>query len=291
MKSKVVVASLLAIMMIVTVMPMIGSDDTEALTGNSNLSLNASSVIVYTDVLETDHSFTFTVSGVPDNTPESSIIWILNDLDDGDDLVSFSASNDEVYTTTGSTATVYGVIEGTVEVEVYIENTTTYYASAVVVVFDSPGTSATEFNFYFRIYIPAGTNVPMSTYLQNFQCPAGKTLSDFTTGFWVNIKQSDLPTGTTFNAINALKWYANQNNWQLSESGGWINTFLGLGTYTEDYDTWTYWAQYHACSGDTDWTFNSVGLGYASTQEYSYIGMIFWPSPSSGDMPPFPGLV
>ena len=62
---------------------------------------------------------------------------------------------------------------------------------------------------------------------------------------------------------------------------------MGRGTYASG-TTYDYWAQYHNATCSGSWDFNNVTLEYITTQDHSYIGMIFWGSPNSSTMPPFP---
>lgn len=49
-----------------------------------------------------------------------------------------------------------------------------------------------------------------------------------------------------------------------------------------------YWAQYHNATCSGSWAFNNETLEFITTQDHSYIGMIFWGSPNSSSTPPFP---
>lgn len=276
--------------MIACVVPFV-SEDSKALTGNSNLSLDTSSVVLYVDTSSSPNSYTFTVSGVPTDQT-SNVAWRLNDLDDGTSIVTLSSS--------GTSATVTAASVGTVEIEAYVTGTTDYYASAVIVVFQNQGKAADEFHFYFQIdsdayaYLLNNSTISSTTLI----LPSGRTLSDFNTGFWVTVTQTQTGyTDSEFNALTAVKWYFAQNGWNNDiGSYGWISTLLGLGTYegetVTDEDgnestTYYYWAQYHGTN--SGWAFNNTTLQYITTQEYEFIGLIFWGSPNADTMPAWPG--
>lgn len=292
MDRQTVFAVAVALLMAAALIPFGMAGDSDSLTPNSNLELNEPTTVIYV-AAGANHSTTYSVKTgtIPTGFSGSDVVWTLNDLDDGN-CVSFSDSAD-VFTTTGGSVTVYGKTVGSVELVAQITGsglTEPYVASVVVVVFSSPTANATEFHFFFKID-PAGY-----AYAQqqgaSVTLPAGKTMADFNNGFWVTVKQSDV-TGD-FNALSALQWYLTQNNWSHDiASSGWINHLLGLSTYAGPGSTYHYWAQYHAepASGNPGgtWAFNNTTLYYITSVDSSYIGLIFWGSPSSDDSPTFPG--
>lgn len=292
MDRQTVFAVAVALLMAAALIPFGMAGDSDSLTPNSNLQLNEPTTVIYV-AAGANHSTTYSVkeSTIPSGYSGSNVNWSLNDLDDGN-CVSFSDS-ENIYTATGGSVTVYGKTVGSVELVAQITGsglTEPYVASVVVVVFSSPTANATEFHFFFKID-PAGY-----AYAQqqgaSVTLPAGKTMADFNNGFWVTVKQSDV-TGN-FNALSALQWYLSTNQWSHSiGSSGWINQLLGLGTYAGTDSTYYYWAQYHAepASGNPGgtWAFNNTTLYYITSVDSSYIGLIFWGSPSSDDSPTFPG--
>ncbi|MDC7951032.1 hypothetical protein PAA26_02970 [Methanomassiliicoccaceae archaeon COG_1] len=286
-----ILPGLVAIIMVTCAFPFMASEDSDALTGNSNLSLDKSSAVIYVTGGDNSATFSLDSSTVPSGTSASRLRWKLNDIGDGNNLVSFSPTNGNTYTTTGYQATVYSKTgTGSIEVEVYIAGTTNYYASAVIVVFQSPGTPAETFHFFFQIKEDAYTHVQANN-SANVNLPSGYTMAQFYTGFWVSVTKAQAdPNNNGFTALSALQWYLTTNGWSNSfGSYGWINQLLGLGTYSGDGGVWYYWAQYHAVGNG--WAFNNTTLGFITTVDQSYIGMIFWGSPDANTMPtPFPGI-
>lgn len=278
-RKNVVFAGLVAVLMIACIVPFTFSEDSDALTGNSNLSLNTSTIVLYADNTSSAHTYTFTVSGVP-SAMEGNVVWTLNDLDDGTDLVTLSS-------TTGLSTTVTAVSTGSVEIEAYISGTTDYYASAVIVVFQSEGTATDDFWFFFQIDASAYAVATGETFKSsNFPSVGGKTIDE---GYWVHVLQSSTGlSDSDFNALSALKWYADSNSWENDFGNyGWIQTFLGLGTYSGDDGVWYYWAQYHGTN--SGWAFNNTTLQYITTEDSKFLGLIFWGSPSADDSPAWPG--
>lgn len=261
------------------------SEDSEALTGNSNLSLDTSSVVLYVDTSSSPNSYTFTVSGVPTDQT-SNVAWR---LDDGTSIVTLSSS--------GTSATVTAASVGTVEIEAYVTGTTDYYASAVIVVLQSQGDAADEFYFYFKIDSAALTYAQSQS--ATLSLPDGYSLSQFNTGFWVCVTQETTKlSDSKFNALSALQWFLDKESWSNSIGNyGWIDNLLGLSTYTgeDHYDadgnytgtTYYYWAQYHGTN--SGWAFNNTTLPYITTDDSRYIGLIFWGSPDANTMPSWPG--
>ena len=296
MKSKMIMASLLAIVMVVAVMPMVVSEDTEALTGNSNISLNAQHVNLYTDS-PTQSSFVFTVDLTNSTSQSTTVHWSTNVIGTPTATVHLSAD-------TGNSITVTGTGAGTIEIVATVDSQN--YASAVVAV-QTGYAPATEFNFFIKIDTAA------SAYTSTLIVPSNVTLSDLNTGFWLTVTAEDVEDmygpNAAFNALNAFKCamdlqneavddlhLANPVYWNYSVSNyGWFNSFLGLGSYPGDNGYWIYWAQYHgvedANTGVWGWEFNNYGFYDITTEDYTYIGMIFWPSPPSMAVPtPFPAL-
>jgi hypothetical protein len=298
-------SGLVAVIMVTCVVPFMVSEDSDALIHNSNMALNSDRAIIYVNS-STDHSFTFSAQ-VTDNVflSEDSIKWKLNDLDDGDDLVSF---NDTVptYTASGTTVTVYakqlptGKDCGSIELEAYLQGDEVHHhATAVIVVLNSPSTPATEFHFWFNVYNDPTTQGYVQTYgnsTVNSSSP-----DNWTNGFWVTVTAEEVleehPTWA-FNAKTALDYAVeNHSGWVITYFDyGWINTFMGLGTYGHDiYEggqyvstTYYYWAQYHCDAGDGTWAFNNTTLEFITSQDQSYIGMVFWGSPSATALPNLP---
>ncbi len=292
MKKRMFFAVMVAIMMVAMTVSFNASDDNDALTPSSNLELNEGTTVIYV-ASGTNHSTTYSVktSTIPDGYSGADVSWRLADLDDGN-CISFS-DTDGVFIATGGSVTVYGRSVGSVELIAEIVDgdlEDDYIVSVVVVVFSSPTANATEFHFFFQID-PAGY-----AYAQGqgatVALPSGKTMADFNAGFWVTVNQSSV--GGTFNALTALQWYLDQNDWNNDiASSGWIQSLLNLGTYSASGGVYYYWAQYHAVpdtSGDGGhWAFNNTTLSYITSVDSSYIGLIFWGSPSSSSMPDFPG--
>ena len=265
-------ASLVAIFVIVAAVPFVDNDGSDALTGNNGLSLDKNDAILYVS----GGTNTTTFSVVTDPLPATgSIVWSLVNLDDGLNVVSLTANAD-------GTATVSAQNPGSIEIKASLG--TDYYASAVIVVFQSPGTPATVFHYYIQVY-----GDQYDTYTPDINNEY--TSQQIKNGFWIEVKQSDTNIGINdFNAFTALQWYCQGHHWDFdASSSGWINSFLGLGTYNSG-DNWVYWAQYHVNSTCTAWEFNNTTLGYISTVDSSYIGLIFWESTSSSDKPTFNGM-
>lgn len=275
--------------MISAAAPFVASDDSDALVKAQNMSLDFDSAILYVASGD-NHAFTFTASFTDDSV--NVISWKLNDLDDGLDVVSFS-DTDTVTTAVGNSVTVYGKKVGSIEVEAYVEgNESNYCVSAVVLVREAPTAPATEFYFWFQIY---GDDALL--YVTEDGIPTlCANMYTWAKGFWVKVTQSEVlephrlnPT-TEFNAKTALEYIVEiSSGWQVDFSKyGWIETFMGLGTYPYD-SAYYYWAQYHLGSDGT-WEFNNSTLGFVDTQDHTYIGLIFWRSPGASTMPPSPSL-
>lgn len=293
-RTAILFSGLVAILMVTCTVPFMASEDSDALTGNSHISLNYDSAVIY--VSGTGHSFTFTVdlANAPTGTTGSNVVWTLNTIGTPTAQVSFSAYNQSAITTTGVSATVYAVSTGSIEVVATLNNATGYYASAVVVVKQSASASADEFNFYFQIdrsaynYVVANCQ-NMNGTTPDAVLPNNIQMNAFNTGFWVKVKQCD--TGLSdadFNAQSALMYYLNTNSWSKDIGAyGWINSLLGLESYmgpaVDGGNIWYYWAQYTLTN--TGWTFNNTTMEFITEQGSSYIGLIFWGSPPSMAVP------
>lgn len=298
-KLAIMLSGLVAVIMVTCAVPFMVSEDSDALIHNSNMVLNSDRAIIYVNS-STDHSFTFSAQ-VTDNVflSEDRIKWKLNDLDDGDDLVSFDDTV-PTYTASGTTVTVYaeqlptGKDCGSIELEAYLQgDEVNHHATAVIVVLNSPSTPATEFHFWFQVADDDTTTGYVNTYGNT---TINDDIDEWNEGFWVTVTSSQVVG--TFNAKTALDYaVSHHSGWAISYSNyGWIDTFMGLGTYGHDiYEgeqyvstTYYYWAQYHCDAGDGTWAFNNTTLEFITTQDQSYIGMVFWGSPSSSALPPLP---
>lgn len=290
--------------MVTCVVPFMASEDSDALTGNNHLSLDYDSAIIY--VTGTGHSFTFTVdlTNAPAGTTANDVTWTLNTIGTPAATVSFDGDDDEVDTISDViSATVYGVSAGSIEVVATLDTDSDYYASAVVVVKQSAQTRADEFHFYFKIDSAAYTYVHNNCLnwdntQPTLDLPVDYVDTQFYNGFWVTVEQSS--TGLSnddFNALSALQWYLDSNEWPNDFGAyGWINSFLGLESYqgpayydnNNNYvgDYWYYWAQYTLTN--SGWTFNNTTLDFITEEGSSYIGLIFWPSPPTMDVPSDP---
>ena len=277
MKSNVILTGLVAILMVACVVPFATSDDSDAKVGNTaDMSLNIDSYVLY--IVGTPNSVDLSVSTMPSSASLSNVNWYLNDLDDGIDCVSLDVNAD--YSATVTAVDLDGANVKTVEVVAELGNS---HASAIIVVYPSPSTTATSFHYYVKIdqsAIPAGVSPQTTGFTDNH------TISDFYNGFWIEVKQSQF-NGTDWNAMTAFQWYCNTYGWNCSASGGWISTILNLGTYSGDNGVWNYWAQYHAVGNS--WAFNNTTMNYMTSMSDSYIGLIFWGSPDANTMPDFPG--
>ena len=306
-RKTVIISGLVAVLMVTCAVPFMASEDSDALTWNSNLNLNVTSAVIYVDANSADHTFTFTVVDAPAGTQANDIHWHFEDLEDGLNIAHFTGL--DPYQTTGFSATVYansvatGKTASSIEVVAYIDST--HYASAVVVVYPSESTTTTVFHYYFKVDQTAITYLLLNediTYDDLAFDPPGE--SEIYAGFWVTVALEDTELDASdFNALSALEWYLTEEGWDNDiGSYGWINTLLGLGSYQgpDHYDnqnnyigsTWYYWAQYHATGNGTSatWVFNNTTLEFITTVEESYIGLIFWGSPDANTVPtPFPG--
>ena len=291
-KTTILLSGLVAILMVTCAVPFMASEDSDALTQDSNMALNSDRAVIYV-TSGSDHSFTFTAATTDGNT--GSIAWKLNDIGDGSNNVSFDDST-STYTASGSSATVYGKVAGSIEVEAYVVgDEANHCASAVVVVYPSPSTTTSVFHFFFQIDSTAYNYLVQEELIDTPDgeaiLPSGYNMSQFNTGFWITVDNS-VAQLSTFNALTALQWYLTTNGWDNTFSNyGWIEDLLGLSSYPGDGGVWYYWAQYHATGNgtDADWAFNNTTLEFITTAGESYIGMIFWGSPNASSMPDFPG--
>lgn len=293
-RTAILFSGLVAILMVTCAVPFMASEDSDALTGNSHISLNYDSAVIY--VSGTDNSFTFTadLTNAPAGTTGSNVVWTLNTIGTPAAQVSYDEDAVNVYTTVGSSATVYAVSTGSIEVVATLNNATGYYASAVVVVKQSASAPADEFNFFFQIdssaysYVVANCQNWDGT-TPNAVLPNNIQMSAFNTGFWVKVTQAQTTlSDDDFNAQSALEWYLTQNNWANDIGAyGWINSLLGLESYmgpaVNGGNIWYYWAQYTLTN--TGWTFNNTTMEFITEQGSSYIGLIFWGSPPSMAVP------
>lgn len=291
-KTTILLSGLVAVLMVTCAVPFMASEDSDALIHDSNMALNSDRAVIYV-TSGSDHSFTFTAATTDGNT--GSIAWKLNDIGDGSNNVSFDDST-STYTASGSSATVYGKVAGSIEVEAYVVgDEANHCASAVVVVYPSPSTTTSVFHFFFQIDPAAYTYVYNASLIETESgeaiLPSGYSMSDFNTGFWVTVDNS-VAQLTTFNALTAIQWYMTTNGWDNTFSNyGWIEDLLGLSSYSGNGGVWYYWAQYHATGNGSSatWAFNNTTLEFITTAGESYIGMIFWGSPNANTMPAFPG--
>lgn len=290
-KASILLSGLVAILMVTCAIPFMASEDSDALTGNSpGMALNKDRAVIYTTGTPT--SVDLWIASTPTGVSPSCAAWTLKDLDDGTTFVSLTNNNDETYTVAAGTLPQNKTV-ATVEVVVTITvGNTTYTASAIIVVYLSASTPATSFHYYFKIDSTAYNYLVDNYIISGATLPSGRTMSDFNTGFWVTVTQTQTGlSDANFNALTALQWYFAQNGWSNHFSNyGWIEDLLGLESYPGSGGVWYYWAQYHAVSGSPDgWAFNNTTLEFITTAGESYIGMIFWGSPDANSMPSFPG--
>lgn len=318
MNSKMIFAGLVAVLMVACTVPFFASEETDALTGHgTHMSLNTDRVSLFLQDGQTSAQFTVTVDSYPTGMSDSNLKWKLNDLNDGN-CVSFDSAG-VTFTASGTNiVTVYAQSTGTVEIEVYFEDDTHQildYDSAVIYVRTSPGTQATEYNFFFQIYDTTDVNRPESVYHNNVSTYVSNNLIDlptgyvydttdtsttstnnFAVGFWKNVTFAEMHAADStftldqFTALAALQYLLDvdgSNEWGLYTSfGGWIDSFLGLSYDVPDSTTFIYWAQYHAV-GD-HWEFNNSTLDYVFNEDSCDIGLIFCASLSASYTPPFP---
>lgn len=277
MNVKVVVA-LTALLMVSMAFAISIDDESSALVGDNVLDFEKDSAILYLSNGSNTTTFSVKDGTIPAGYSASQITWHLNNLDDGAQLVSFDPDGTQFTASGTSTVAVYAKALGSIEIVAEIPGTD-YHASGVIVVFQSPGTQATEFNFFIKVD-------PSTGHVPDYDSSYG----NINTGFWITVRQSDTDIALSdFTAFTALQWYCSDNDWDFNASSyGWINTFLGLGTYEGTNGSWIYWAQYHF--DGSKWAFNNTTLNYISTVDSSYIALVFWESPSSDDKPDLPGI-
>ena len=309
MKGKITIllSGLVAILMVTCAVPFMASEDSDALIGNTTgMSLNTNSAVLYEE--DGTSSIQLSISQYISGDNPSTANWYLHDIDDGTDFVDLSVD-------TGSSTTVsvigldFGVEVASVEVVASINvvdgnnqpvidpdthQQVKHTASAVIVVYPSPSTTANVFHYYFKIdssaidYLIESEQIDEDTVLEP-SLPSGY---DIYSGFWVTVTQAQTElSDANFNALTALQWYFTQNGWSNHFGNyGWIEDLLGLESYPGNGGVWYYWAQYHAVSGTPNaWAFNNTTLEFITTVGESYIGMIFWGSPDANTMPSFPG--
>ncbi len=278
MKAKIL-SVLVATIMFATAFAIVVDDESVALVHDNVLDLESDSAIVYLSGGSNTAQFTVKADTIPANYSSSDISWYLNNLDDGAQLVSFDSAGTQFTASGVSTVTVYGKALGSIEIVAEIVGTE-YHASGVIVVFQTPGTQATEFHFMIKVDQNAGY-VP--TLPDNFP-------GDIYEGVQIDVLQSSYTGTSDFTAFTALQWYCQNHGWDFdATSSGWINTFLGLGTYQGTNGSWIYWAQYHY-GADGKLVFNNTTLDYITTVDSSYIALVFWESSSSSSMPDVPSI-
>lgn len=299
-KASILLSGLVAILMVTCAVPFMASEDSDALIGNTTgMSLNTNSAVLYEE--DGTSSIQLSISQYISGDNPSTANWYLHDIDDGTDFVDLSVD-------TGSSTTVSvigldsGVEVASVEVVASINvvdgnnqpvldpitnEQVKHTASAVIVVYPSPSTTATTFHYYFKIdadaidYLINDNQITSSTLdLPTF--PQGCDIYD---GFWVTVTKTQTGlSDANFNALTALQWYLNYYGWSNHFGNyGWIQDLLGLDSYSGDGGVWYYWAQYHLTNDG--WEFNNTTLQYITDVDSAYIGMIFWGSPSAEDMP------
>ena len=284
--------------MVTCAVPFMASEDSDALIGNTTgMSLNTNSAVLY--LTGGDSSIVLEVTQMITGDDEEDVYWDLNDLDDGTSFVSLVDNQNGTYTVTAlsipnnqtvASVEVYACVDvvdgnGDPVIDPDTHEQVKHTASAVIVVYPSPSTTTSVFHFYFKIdseaidYLLNEGQITSST-LDLPTLPEGY---DIYNGFWVTVDNS-VANLSTFNALTAIQWYFTQNGWSNHFGDyGWIEDLLGLGSYSGEEGVWYYWAQYHLTNDG--WEFNNTTLEFITTVEESYIGMIFWGSPSAEDMP------
>lgn len=300
--------------MVTCVVPIMASEDSDALVGTTpGMSLNTNSAVLY--LTGGDSSIDLEVTQMITGDDEEDVYWGLNDLDDGTSFVSLVDNQNGTYTVTAlsipnnqrvASVEVYACVDvvdgnGDPVIDPTTQEQVKHTASAVIVVYPSPTTTATTFHYFFKIdesaidYLVEDEQIDYETLI----LPDLSDDCDIFEGFWITVTyNNDMGmTASQFNALSALQWYLDENDWE-NDFGyyGWINTLLGLGSYmgpaNGDGNVWYYWAQYHATGNGSSatWVFNNTTLEFITTAEESYIGMIFWGSPDANTVPaPFPG--
>ena len=283
---KAITALLITAMFMAMVTPVTVTDESSALTDDNVLSLNSKDCLIYCNST-TDNSFVFTVSNIPDGYTASNITWSFNNIGDGIGIASFSPDS-SVSTVSGTaTVTVYAEAEGSVEVLAKI-NGTELVASAVAVVFQNAGVTATEFHYFIQF----DSTLPDS-YLSQMTDLSTSEINKIIAGAWYTVSSTEVVGA--FNAWTAFEKLCSREGWELNgSSNGWINTFHNLSTYPGEDGSYIYWAQYHRVSNSDSsgysWAFNNTTMSYMTSVDQSYIGLFFWASPSSGDVPTYPGF-
>ena len=294
---KIIISGLAAILMVACMVPVSVSEDSEALIGNSpDMSLDIDSAVIY--VTGTPTSVVLTIDEVPDGYSASVANWTRHNIGDGIDCVSLSPSSGSSITVSSETLGNASVKSVEVVATIMVLNPDTmvsepHTASAIIVVYPSPSTTATTFHYYLKVdtsAIPSGVT-PQTTY--NSNCPI--TYNNITNGIWIEVKQSDYTGLSPWNAMSAFQWYCDTYGISCHASGGWISDIINLSTYSGQNGVWYYWAQYHATTSVVNnetvnaWAFNNTTMSYITSVDSSYIGLIFWGSPNANTMPTFPG--
>lgn len=270
-----------ATIMFATAFAIVADDESVALVHDNVLDLDHDRATVYITGGSNTAQFTVKADTIPVNYSANDISWHLNNLDDGAQLVSFDSAGTQFTASGVSTVTVYGKALGSIEIVAEIVGTE-YHASGVIVVFQAPGAQAEQFSFIIKIYEDA-VNTP--NVVDTPTIPSGYSLGNFYEGVDFTVKSDEVGNVTAFSAFTALQWYCQENHWDFdATSNGWINTFLGLGTYQGTNGSWIYWAQYHFDDGG-NLVFNNTTLDYITTADSSQIVLVFWASPNSGEVP------
>ena len=258
-----VVAALIAILLLCVSSPIGLDDDSDA---TASLSLNTESAVLYLSggtnqiILE-----------VTDPTP-GTITWQKIDIDDGLNVVSLVTDPND---STKATATA----GETGSIKIVATSSTGATASAIIVVFSSPGTSTDVFHFWIQID-ELDFEAAVNSNSLDVTLPALPPGFDFFDGFWITV-DNNVENIANFNAFTALERACQLKGWDFdAQQSGWINTFLNLGTYSGEGGSWVYWVQYHLNLASNTWDFNNVTLGYMTTVEEQYVGMIFRESTS-----------
>lgn len=150
---------------------------------------------------------------------------------------------------------------------VYAQPRDTEVTSCTVTIYDPSQKITDTFYFFIKIVDDFG--------LKNAQL-SGISQSDIRDGFWV--------AGTGSTAALALKEICSREGWHLQYDEkyykGWIDTFLGLGTYPQTGGDYLYWVQY--CWDGSQWVFNDLCLGYLTSVQYKFVGLMFMRSTMEG---------
>lgn len=284
MNKNTIFATIVVAILVVCVVPLASSEQSDGLTGDSTgMSLNVDSAVIY--VSGTPNYVSLNVATAPAGVSAENATWAVADIGDGTSCVTLSENGSSATVTAASlgSASVASVKVTATIIDTDAEET--YHASAIVVVYASSSATATSFHYYVKIDQSA---IPSSVSVQTTGFTDGHTIADFYTGFWIEVKQSNYTGAGAWNAMNAFQWYCDQYGWNCSaSSSGWISTILNLGTYQGSGSDWIYWSQFHA-EGNS-WVFNNTTMGYITSVSESYIGLLFRVSTSATDTVTFPG--